>query len=107
MQDPTVFDKANIRVITNEKVWGHSENKVWRTIHFFPTRKPQREIIFRRTTNKLYGITSVSCYSTSFGRLPRPADSVQCPVQAKQKLQNITPFAAMVEWPTVGVLGLE
>jgi len=29
-QDPTVFDKANIRAITMN-VWGHSENKVWRT----------------------------------------------------------------------------
>jgi len=26
-QDPTVFDKVNIRTITNEKVWGHSESK--------------------------------------------------------------------------------
>ena len=53
---------------------------------------------------KIFGITY---YSTSFGRLPRPADTVQCPVQTKQKMQNITPFATMVEWPTVGVLGLE
>jgi len=42
-----------------------------------------------------------------FGRLPRQADTVQCPVQIKQKMQNITHFAAMVEWPTVGVFGLE
>jgi len=38
---------------------------------------------FRTTNNKLYGITSVSCYSTSFGRLPRQGDTVQCPVQNK------------------------
>jgi len=46
-------------------------------------------------------------HSTSFGRLPRQADTVQCPVQAKQKVQNITLFAAMAERPTVGVFGLE
>ena len=34
-------------------------------------------------------------------------DTVQCPVQTKQKMQNITAFAAMVEWPTVGVFWLE
>ena len=28
-------------------------------------------------------------------------------VQTKQKMQNITPFAAMVEWLNVGVFGLE
>jgi len=28
-------------------------------------------------------------------------------VQTKQKMQNITPVAAMVEWPTIGVFGLE
>jgi len=68
---------------------------------FFPT---QHAIFFRITTKKLFGITSVSYYSTSFGRLPRQADTVQCPVQTMQK---ITPFAAMFEWPTVGVFGLE
>jgi len=39
-QDPTVFDKTIIRVITNEKVWGHSENKVWRTGHFSQREDP-------------------------------------------------------------------
>ena len=106
-QDPTVFDKANIRAVTNEKVWGKSENKVWRTRHFFPTRRPQLAIFFRTTTSKRFGTTSVECYSRSFGRLPRQADTVQCPVQTKQKMQNITLFAVIVEWPTVGVFGLE
>jgi len=34
-------------------------------------------------------------------------DTVQCPVQTKQKVQNITPFAAMFELRTVGVFELE
>ena len=73
------------------------------SLDIFPTRRPQRAIFFSTTTNKLYGITSVSCYSTFFGRLPRQADTVQCPVQAKQKMQNITLFATMVERPTKGL----
>jgi len=40
MQDPTVFDKANKRAITNEKVWGHRENKVWRTTHLSQSEGP-------------------------------------------------------------------
>jgi len=72
-----------------------------------PNAKAPACNFFQNKTNKLSGITSVSCYSTSFGRLPKQADTVQCPVQTKQKLHNITPFAAMVEWPTVGIFGLE
>jgi len=89
-QDPTVFDKANIRAITNEKVWEHSENKVWRTRHFSQREGPSVQFFFRTTANKLFGTTSVSRYSTSLGRLPRQADTVQCPAQTKQKMKNIT-----------------
>jgi len=39
-QDPTVFNKANIRAIANEKVWGHSENKAWHTRHFLQREGP-------------------------------------------------------------------
>ena len=35
---------------------------------------------FRAMTNKLFGITSVSYYSTSFELLTRHSDTVQCPV---------------------------
>jgi len=34
----------NIRTITNEKVWGHSENKVWRTRHFSQSEGPSVQI---------------------------------------------------------------
>ena len=76
-------------------------------LDIFPNAKAPACNFFLNKTNKLFGITSVSWNSTSFGRLPRQADTVQCLVQIKQKLQNITPFAAMVEWPTAGVFGLK
>jgi len=69
-------------------------------------RRPQLAI-FCRTTNKRFGTTGVACYSTSFDRLSIKADTVQCSVQTNQKMQNITLFAAVVEWPTVGVFRLE
>ena len=76
-------------------------------LDIFPNVKAPACDFFRATTNKFFDVTSVSCYSTSCGRLPRQTDTVQCPVQTRQKLQNITHFAAMAEWPTVGVFGLE
>jgi len=105
-QNPTVFDNDNIGAITNGNVWGHSENKVG-TLDIFPNAKAPACNFFQNKTNKLFGITSVSCYSTSFGRLPRQADTAQCPAQTNQKMQNIKPFAAMFGWPAVGVFGLE
>jgi len=89
------------------KKFGDTAKIKFGTLDIFPNAKAQACNFFRTTTNKLYGITSVSCYSTSFGRLPIQADTVQCPVQAKQKMQNIKLFAAMVERPTVGVFGVE
>ena len=90
------------------KKYGGTEDKVQRTIHFSQREAPSVHLFFfRTTTNKLFSITSASCNSTSFGQLPRRADTVQCPAQTKQKLQNITPFAAMVEWPAVGIFGRE
>jgi len=53
-QDPTVFDKANIRAITNEKVCRHSENKVWRTRHFSQCESPILQFFSeQRPTNVL------------------------------------------------------
>jgi len=37
-QDPTVFDKSNIRAIANEKVWGTVEIK-FGTLDIFPNAK--------------------------------------------------------------------
>jgi len=88
-QDPTVFDKANIRAITNVNVWGHRGNKVWRSRYLSKSEAPVC-IFFRTTNNKRFGTTSVACYSTSFDRLSRQANTVQCPVQTRQKMQNIT-----------------
>jgi len=56
-------------------------------LDIFPMRKPQLAIFFRTTTNKCFGTTSVACYSTSIGRMPRQSDTVQCPVQTKQKIK--------------------
>ena len=61
MQDPTVFDKANIRAITNEKVWGTVKIKLG-ALDIFPNGKAPACNFFRTTTNKLFGINSVSCY---------------------------------------------
>ena len=35
--------KADFRAITNEQVWGHSENKVWRTGHFSQREGPSMQ----------------------------------------------------------------
>ena len=71
-QGPTVFYKTNIRAITNEKVWGHRGQKVWRTRYLSQSEGP-----------------SLQFFSGQ-------ADTVQCPVQIKQKVLNNN-FAAMVE----------
>jgi len=76
-------------------------------LDIYPKAKVPDCNFFRTTTNKRFDTTSVACYSTYFDRLYSHADTVQCPVQTKQKIQNITLFAAMVEWTTGGVFGLE
>ena len=96
-QDTTVFDKANIIGSSQMKKFGGTVKIKFGAPNIFPNAKAPACNFFRTTTNKLFGMTSVSCYSTSFGRLPRQADTVHFPVQTKQKLQNITPFSAMVE----------
>jgi len=86
-----------------KKFGGTGEIKSGALDIYLKAKAPAYNFFFRTTTNKRFGTTSVACYLTSFGRLPRQADTVQCPVQTEQKTQNITLFAAMVEWPTIGV----
>jgi len=52
-QDPTVFDEANIRAITNEKVWGHKGNKVWRTRYLSQSECPSLRFFSEGPTNVL------------------------------------------------------
>jgi len=82
VQDPTVFDKANIRAITNENVWGTVKIK-FGARDIFPNAKDPPCNFFQNNDQQAFDVTSVSCYSTSFGRLPGQADTVQCPVQTK------------------------
>jgi len=85
------------------KKFGDTVKIMFGALDIFPNAKTPACNFFQNNDQQAFGITSVSGYSTSFGRMPRQADTVQCRPSKKCK----TPFAAVVEWPTVGVYGLE
>ena len=89
-------------VVLTKKVWERTQKlgilkqnvkKLWeRRSHAFPPHYPPgrtRHLSQNEGPSLQFFSekrpTNFACYSTAFDRLPRQADTVQCPVQAKQK----------------------